>query len=336
MQLRRGTASATVATAPRSPVPETARPRPTAPAGSGRPGFAFGGAGGPARRRTTIGGHDEGRGGRGRIRRVPRGPDAASAARGSAEIVLVNPTDYFLYLPLLPEVTAGILDPRRIAVSLAASLPGVRLVSASRARIDPDARHGELPRPGRPRPAARLRPAADRRRQRQQAAADPRGRRVRARLPRPRGGALPARPPGPPDRARRRHRRPGRAHGPAARSWWSAPATPAPRSPRRACSPPGPAAQAAAARGRTARWLLLDTAARVLPELRPTAVPHGATGCSRARRRGHTGTSVEEALADGVLLTDGSTCRPGPDLVRRGAARPAGRDARAAHRAAAG
>lgn len=57
------------------------------------------------------------------------------AARGllkragdAAEIVLINPTNYFLYLPLLPEVTAGILDPRRIAVSLAHALPGVKLV----------------------------------------------------------------------------------------------------------------------------------------------------------------------------------------------------------------
>lgn len=45
-----------------------------------------------------------------------------------AEIVVVNPTDHFLYLPLLPEVAAGTLEPRRIAVSLAATLPGVRLV----------------------------------------------------------------------------------------------------------------------------------------------------------------------------------------------------------------
>ena len=44
-----------------------------------------------------------------------------------AEIVLINPTDYFLYLPLLPEVAAGVLDPRRVAVPLPASLPGVRL-----------------------------------------------------------------------------------------------------------------------------------------------------------------------------------------------------------------
>jgi NADH dehydrogenase len=41
---------------------------------------------------------------------------------------VVNPTDYFLYLPLLPEVAAGVLDPRRVSVSLAATLPGVRLL----------------------------------------------------------------------------------------------------------------------------------------------------------------------------------------------------------------
>ena len=47
---------------------------------------------------------------------------------GSADIVLINPTDYFLYLPLLPEVTAGILEPRRVTVSLAAALPGVKVI----------------------------------------------------------------------------------------------------------------------------------------------------------------------------------------------------------------
>ncbi|MCO1658582.1 NAD(P)/FAD-dependent oxidoreductase [Pseudonocardia humida] len=48
--------------------------------------------------------------------------------REAAEVVLVNPTDYFLYLPLLPEVATGVVDPRRISVSLTATLPGVRLV----------------------------------------------------------------------------------------------------------------------------------------------------------------------------------------------------------------
>ncbi|UQU64434.1 NAD(P)/FAD-dependent oxidoreductase [Couchioplanes caeruleus] len=49
-------------------------------------------------------------------------------SRGAADIVIINPTDYFLYLPLLPEVAAGILEPRRVTVSLAATLPGVRVL----------------------------------------------------------------------------------------------------------------------------------------------------------------------------------------------------------------
>ncbi|HZC73187.1 MAG TPA: NAD(P)/FAD-dependent oxidoreductase [Jatrophihabitans sp.] len=83
-----------------------------------------------------------------------------SAARGlqrlapDVEIVLINPTDYFLYLPLLPEVGAGVLEPRRICVSLPARLPKVRLVLGAVERIDvterrvgwvdPEGRHGEL------------------------------------------------------------------------------------------------------------------------------------------------------------------------------------------------
>ncbi|HEV7827899.1 MAG TPA: NAD(P)/FAD-dependent oxidoreductase [Pseudonocardiaceae bacterium] len=53
-----------------------------------------------------------------------------------AEIVVVNPTDYFLYLPLLPEVAAGVLDPRRVSVSLAATLPGVRLLLGGVSGVD--------------------------------------------------------------------------------------------------------------------------------------------------------------------------------------------------------
>jgi NADH dehydrogenase len=44
-----------------------------------------------------------------------------------AEVVLINPTDYFLYLPLLPEVAAAILDPRRVTISLPGTLSGLRL-----------------------------------------------------------------------------------------------------------------------------------------------------------------------------------------------------------------
>jgi len=59
--------------------------------------------------------------------------------RGSTEVVLVNPTDYFLYVPLLPEVMAGILDPRRIAVPLASRLPEVRLAVGTAHTINHDA-----------------------------------------------------------------------------------------------------------------------------------------------------------------------------------------------------
>ncbi|WP_132301529.1 NAD(P)/FAD-dependent oxidoreductase [Kribbella sp. VKM Ac-2568] len=66
------------------------------------------------------------------------------AARGlqkyapGAEIVLINPTDYFLYVPLLPEVGAGILEPRRICVSLPDRLPKVKLVLGTVSHIDID------------------------------------------------------------------------------------------------------------------------------------------------------------------------------------------------------
>src|SRR4051812_39906309 len=61
-------------------------------------------------------------------------------AGGSADIVVINPTDYFLYLPLLPEVTAGILEPRRVTVSLTGALPGVRVILGHADGFDFDAR----------------------------------------------------------------------------------------------------------------------------------------------------------------------------------------------------
>ncbi|MEV0928065.1 NAD(P)/FAD-dependent oxidoreductase [Streptomyces spongiicola] len=59
-----------------------------------------------------------------------------SLARERVEIVLLNPTDYFLYLPLLPQVAAGLLEPRRVTVSLAHTLPRVRLVLGEATRVD--------------------------------------------------------------------------------------------------------------------------------------------------------------------------------------------------------
>ena len=60
--------------------------------------------------------------------------------RHRADITLLNPTDYFLYLPLLPQVATGILEPRRVAVSLSGTLRHVRLVLGEADGVDLDAR----------------------------------------------------------------------------------------------------------------------------------------------------------------------------------------------------
>ncbi|MGY1739514.1 MULTISPECIES: NAD(P)/FAD-dependent oxidoreductase [unclassified Blastococcus] len=47
---------------------------------------------------------------------------------GAADLVLVNPDDYLLYSPLLPEVATGVVEARHIAVSLRRKLRRVRLL----------------------------------------------------------------------------------------------------------------------------------------------------------------------------------------------------------------
>ncbi len=62
----------------------------------------------------------------------------ARSGPGAFDVTLVNPEDYSLYLPLLPDVAGGLLDPRHIAVP---DHPG-----AGRRPADPG--HGDLGRPG--------------------------------------------------------------------------------------------------------------------------------------------------------------------------------------------
>lgn len=64
----------------------------------------------------------------------------ARQTRGRADITLLNPTDYFLYLPLLPQVAAGVLEPRRVTVSLSGTLPHTRLVLGEADGVDLEAR----------------------------------------------------------------------------------------------------------------------------------------------------------------------------------------------------
>ncbi|HEY0937324.1 MAG TPA: NAD(P)/FAD-dependent oxidoreductase [Trebonia sp.] len=58
-------------------------------------------------------------------------------AGGRAEITVINSADYFLYLPLMPQVTGGLVEPRHICVSLPAKLRGVRFVLGEVTHVDP-------------------------------------------------------------------------------------------------------------------------------------------------------------------------------------------------------
>jgi NADH dehydrogenase len=54
----------------------------------------------------------------------------------TTEIVLINSADYFLYLPLMPQVTGGLVEPRHICVSLPHRLRPVRFVLGMVQHVD--------------------------------------------------------------------------------------------------------------------------------------------------------------------------------------------------------
>jgi NADH dehydrogenase len=58
----------------------------------------------------------------------------------AADLTLISATDHLCYSPLLPEVAAGRLDPRRIAVPLHAGLRRTRILQASVESVDFDRR----------------------------------------------------------------------------------------------------------------------------------------------------------------------------------------------------
>jgi len=64
------------------------------------------------------------------------------------ELMLISPTDYLLYSPLLPEVAAGIVQPRHLAISLHRTLPRVQLVLGHVISVDLDNRKLSIRRPG--------------------------------------------------------------------------------------------------------------------------------------------------------------------------------------------
>jgi NADH dehydrogenase len=227
--------------------------------------------------------------------------------RHKADITLLNPTDYFLYLPLLPQVAVGVLEPRRVTVSLCGTLPRVRLVlgEVQPGGIDPAARtvrhtgpDGEsgtltydrlvlavgsvnklLPVPGvaehahgfRGLPEALyLRDHVTRQIELGAASDDPKSRTARRTFVVVGGGYT------------------GTEVAAQGKLFTDALAR---KRPLR--------------EGGAPRWLLLDVAPRVLPELDERL---SRTADRVLRRRGvdvRTGTSVEEATPDGVRLSDG-------------------------------
>ncbi|MFG2800700.1 FAD-dependent oxidoreductase [Streptomyces pseudovenezuelae] len=230
-------------------------------------------------------------------------------ARGKADITLLNPTDYFLYLPLLPQVAAGILEPRRVTVSLSDTLPRVRLVLGEADGIDLDGRTVHY--------------------------TDPEG--ARGTLPYDRlvlaagsvNKLLPI--PGVAEHAHGFRGLPEalylRDH--VTRQVELAAAADDPQTCAARCTfvvvGAGYTGTEVAAHGQLftdaqvrghplregmrPRWILLDTAERVLPELDPRL---SRTADRTLRERGvevRMGTSVKEATPDGVLLTDGEFVR---------------------------
>lgn len=55
----------------------------------------------------------------------------------TTEIVVINSTDYFLYLPLMPQVAGGLVEPRHICVSLPQRLGKARFVLGTVHHVDP-------------------------------------------------------------------------------------------------------------------------------------------------------------------------------------------------------
>jgi NADH:ubiquinone reductase (H+-translocating) len=66
--------------------------------------------------------------------------ELARLASTTTEIVLINSADYFLYLPLMPQVGAGLLEPRHICVSLLSRMRKTRFVLGTVTHIDAAAR----------------------------------------------------------------------------------------------------------------------------------------------------------------------------------------------------
>ena len=243
----------------------------------------------------------------------------------TTEIVVINSADYFLYLPLMPQVAGGLVEPRHICVSLPRRLRKVRFVLGTVQHVDPGQKvvswagpegasgavgydrliltagsvNKLLPIPGIAEYAHGFRSIAEaiflrdeitRQLELAAVAADPAERAARCTFVVVGAGYTGTE---------------VTAQGQLLTA-------------RLAKALPGLA-------GQQIRWMLLDTAPRLLPELDPRL---SKTADRVLRRRGvevRTGQSVVEALDGCVQLSSGEkVATRSPHLVRRGPRRPAG------------
>ena len=65
----------------------------------------------------------------------------------TTDIVVINSADYFLYLPLMPQVAGGLVEPRHVCVSLPRRLREVQFVLGTVQRVDGAAEGGQLGQP---------------------------------------------------------------------------------------------------------------------------------------------------------------------------------------------
>ena len=70
--------------------------------------------------------------------------------RGEADVTLVNPESYMTYQPFLPEAAAGSLEPRHVVVPLRRVLPKIRIVNGTVTALDHDTRRATVASPGGP------------------------------------------------------------------------------------------------------------------------------------------------------------------------------------------
>ena len=54
----------------------------------------------------------------------------------TTKVVVINSTDYFLYLPLMPQVAGGMVEPRHICVSLPCLLRKARFMLGTVDHVD--------------------------------------------------------------------------------------------------------------------------------------------------------------------------------------------------------